>query len=137
MEYQDFKKDFIERTLNIIQTYDGHNDVTLLINCFVGLLILPKEKYHESIPDIDIANDEHDWGITRDCIKQVNCECCGYRLRNIVRQMRNSVAHMKIQSKSKSGEIASIVFSDTRFTAEIPVGVLKQFVIKLAATVIS
>ena len=45
MQYDTIDYDFIKRTLEIIDEYQGDNDVTLLINCCLGLLILPKEKH--------------------------------------------------------------------------------------------
>lgn len=59
MEYSDVVKDFAERTLvNLRQIeslsesgYEAY-EVTQLINSLLGLLIFPKERFHESIPEI-------------------------------------------------------------------------------------
>lgn len=47
--YKQQERDFIERTLNILEQYDSlnvpekeHYEVTLLINCMVGLYYLNK-----------------------------------------------------------------------------------------------
>ena len=53
MEYVNLEIDFIDRTLKILKQYEDrlaekeHNErfeITLLINCLLGLLIVPKEK---------------------------------------------------------------------------------------------
>ena len=44
MEYRDeFERDFMLRTLDIIKDYQGKYDATLVINCLLGLLIVPRE----------------------------------------------------------------------------------------------
>jgi hypothetical protein len=37
----DFQKEFIERSLGLINSYAGNFDVTNLINCLLGLLVVP------------------------------------------------------------------------------------------------
>ncbi len=43
MEYKDFSKNFIERTKDNLRIYSGKCEVTNLINCCLGLIIIPKE----------------------------------------------------------------------------------------------
>lgn len=44
MQYEpDFAKSFMRRTLEIARDYKGPHDATLLINCMLGLLVVPKE----------------------------------------------------------------------------------------------
>ena len=57
--YKDIDTDFALRTLRIIEQYDQAKqpgrenfEVTLLVNCFVGLLILPHERRMRLIPDV-------------------------------------------------------------------------------------
>ena len=57
--YQNIDIDFARRTLKILDQYDelkrsGANnfEVTLLINCLVGLLILPHERRLGAIPEV-------------------------------------------------------------------------------------
>jgi len=47
--YLDQEHDFIVRTLKILEQYENskvqpHYETTLLLNCFVGLLILPQQQ---------------------------------------------------------------------------------------------
>lgn len=47
MEIKYFDKEFVERTKNIVQTQckdDFEYDVTLLLNCMLGLVSLPTER---------------------------------------------------------------------------------------------
>ncbi|MEW6226592.1 MAG: HEPN family nuclease [Bacillota bacterium] len=74
MEYEIFERDFIVRTLKIIRQYEKYVpvseqfEVTLLINCLLGLLVLPKERCYVDIPDVLIEELEG-WGLRADHIK--------------------------------------------------------------------
>lgn len=55
--YKDQEFDFIERTKLIIKQYDdfqiGEKDkfeVTLFLNCLVGLLVLPQQHWFDNLP---------------------------------------------------------------------------------------
>ena len=37
----EFDIEFIERTQQLIMKYDGNTEFTLLINCLLGLIVLP------------------------------------------------------------------------------------------------
>ena len=134
MEYIDFKKDFPERTIDILKNYKGKYEVTLLINCLTALLVLPKEFFYKNIPEEIPCG----WGLTKEHITTVSCEACGDKLREIVRHMRNAIAHLDIKTTNdKNGNIERVKFENrSKFIAEIPVDDLKTFVIKLAQHVI-
>ncbi len=53
MEYKYIEIDFMKRTKKLINDYKGEHRVTLLINCCLGLLVLPKEKHFnvKTLPD--------------------------------------------------------------------------------------
>ena len=99
MQYDTIDYDFIKRTLEIIDEYQGDNDVTLLINCCLGLLILPKERHFDSLPNKQITKNKDYWGLTYRSVT-TDCECRGYKLSNIIRRMRNGVCHFKIETKA-------------------------------------
>src|SRR5258708_21017750 len=77
------KKDFIKRTIDIIEQYDHikdslppekqHED-TLFVNCLMGLLIIAKEEYIKRIPTrvatTDVAGTQID--VTRILITQLS-----------------------------------------------------------------
>ena len=134
MEYTDFKKDFPKRTINILNDYKGEYDVTFLLNCLLALLVLPKEKFYNNIPE----EIQRDWGLTKEHIKKMPCESCGYKLRKIVRHIRNAIVHMRIETTNNDNKNIEIVkFKDLGgFELEISVGDLKTFVIKLVEHVI-
>ena len=134
MEYTNFKKDFPERTLDILNSYNGKYEVSLLLNCLEALLVLPKEYFYERIPD-EIPSG---WGLTKENVKKVPCESCGYKLKEIVRHMRNAIAHLRIETADDyEGNIEMIRLKDGRkFELEISVNKLKTFVTKLTKHII-
>lgn len=77
MNYSNFHVDFIERTLKIIEQYEEMVEpvlpdkevfeVTLLINCLLGLLILPNEHCYNKLPRTKVVELQA-WGIPKDAI---------------------------------------------------------------------
>jgi len=112
MEYKKIENDFVKRTLQLINSYKGEYEVTLLINCCLGLLILPKERHYAKIPSKTIPESGAIWGITRNSLV-VDCPNCGYNLIEVLRHLRNGICHFKIDAEpNNSGEIAKIVIKD-------------------------
>jgi hypothetical protein len=57
-------------------------------------------------------------------------------LRQLVRRLRNSVAHFRVEAEGTEKDIERLKFSDENgFLATIPVNNLKAFVQKLASTI--
>lgn len=139
IKYDDFKKDFPKRTIDIPDRYSSKEkyDITLIINCLTALLILPKERFYNYIPDVDIKNLSG-WGLKKAHVQQVSCTACGYNLTNIVLGMQNAISHMRIETADDyKGNIEMIRFKDLGgFLVEIPVEALRIFVKKLAKHVI-
>lgn len=137
VEYDsNFPKDFMQRTLSIAQKYEGPNDATLLVNCLLGLLVVPKESLVEKIP-LDPFERLADWGINPTSVR--SCGKCdqGYvhqpNLRQLVRRLRNAVAHFKIDPFHQDGQVAGFCFADRNgFEAELTLDEMKAFVTKLA-----
>ncbi len=137
--------DFINRTKKIIEQYDKMElpkeekfEVTLLLNCLVGLLILPQQYWFKSLPTSIITQME--WGISEEQICFIkNGE--QKNVKNIARHLRNSIAHYKFKHfGSESTEISSIKFVDydphnrKTFEAIISIDSIKQFTTKLTNT---
>jgi hypothetical protein len=81
VEYaQQFERDFMRRTLELVRACKGPHAATLLLNCLLGLLIVPKEASLERIPQDPLANLQM-WGIPPDSIKS-----CGAANRAILSQ---------------------------------------------------
>jgi hypothetical protein len=131
-----FARDFMQRTLAIAKRYDGPLDATLLVNCLLGLLIVPREALFEKIPATEFDSIS-EWGISPDPIKSFGrCEF-GHEhrpnLRQIVRRLRNAVAHFKIDPIHESGKVSGYSFRDKNgFRAEFSLVEMKALVIKLA-----
>lgn len=137
MEYDtDFTKSFMSRTLELAQEYEGEYDATLLLNCLLGLLVVPKEKLFLKIPE-DPLETLSKWGIEPTSIK--NFGTCNYghshepNLRQLVRRLRNAVAHFKINPIYQNGEVKGYRFRDSYgFRAELTLTELNHFVTELA-----
>ncbi len=97
MDYNEISRDFAQRTKLLIESYKGEYEVTLLVNCCLGLLIVPKEKDFNKIPDEEIPIKTGIWGINRESIT-VKCEQCGYNLRHVIRRIRNGICHFHIKT---------------------------------------
>ena len=151
MEYELFERDFIVRTLRLVEQYEQHVmkdvpkqeqfEVTLLINCLLGLLVLPKERCYVSIPALPL-DQLNDWGLSPDFIqswgnhpRNLNPEHYGTLL-EVVQRLRNGVAHTHVRPLGNGSEITKLEFTDRNgFRAVFPIGNLKAFVTKLAQSV--
>lgn len=133
---QDFARSFMKRTLAIADDYQGQYDGTLLINCLLGLLVIPHETLHDKIPSAPLSS-LIDWGISPESIKSFGkCEY-GHEhepnLRQIVRRMRNAVSHFKVIPLQRHKEVIGYSFKDRNgFHAEVSLSELKLFVKTLA-----
>jgi HEPN pEK499 p136 len=116
MEYDsDFARSFMKRTLALATEYEGPLDATLLVNCLLGLLIVPKEALIEKIPTTEF-DSLLQWGIKPTSIKTIGrCEY-GHEhnpnLRQLVRRLRNAVAHFRIEPWHSDGQVAGFTFRD-------------------------
>jgi len=133
--YKDIDIDFAKRTLKIIEQYDKAKqpgpenfEVTLLVNCLVGLLILPHERRINVIPDVGIEK-LREWSIDPSFINSWGGKGQRKTLRQLVRRLRNSVAHFHIEAEGTEQDIERLKFSDRNgFSATIPVANLRAFV---------
>ena len=109
--------DFIERTQKIIEQYNSFQlkeeekfEVTLLLNCFVGLLILPQQAWLNYLPETIIS--ENEWGINPDHVIFVsNNETKS--VKNIARHLRNSISHYHFTAFNDiNSNIHGVIFTD-------------------------
>ncbi|MFA9394109.1 MAG: HEPN family nuclease [Halodesulfovibrio sp.] len=130
-EMVELRTEFPQRTLVLLQEYEGLYSETLLLNCLTGLLVLPKER------GVDLSGvsleGEPVWGLQAEFF-EVRCRECGLQLCNVIRQLRNSVAHARVEAVNDGalGRISGFIFRDSGFIANIPVEDLKVFTISLA-----
>lgn len=134
--HSDFEQVLIQRSLELVQQYRGPHDATLLLNCLLGLLIVPKESCLESIP-LDPVSELGKWGIAPDSIRKFGKADDGdgnpQTLRGIVWHLRNSVAHFRIRPIPEKGEVTAFEFSDrSGFLANVQLSELRTFVERLA-----
>jgi hypothetical protein len=123
MEYKDLVKDFATRTkanLALIQTaaktgQDAY-EVTQFINSLLGLLIFPQQEFYDKIPKTKLADLEKDgWPIPRVCnnYKQVR------NLSELLRYLRNSIAHFGLSFTAKKEHIDGIIIWNTLPSGQI------------------
>lgn len=137
MEYEpEFTKSFMSRTLVIVNEYQGPYDATLLINCMLGLLVLPKETLLNKLPDAPFDQFSQ-CGIQPNSIK--NHGRCDYghphelNRRQLIRRMRNAVSHFRVEPFQSPGNVQGFEFKDQNgFHAKLTLQELKEFVIKLS-----
>lgn len=96
----DFDRDFIERTIEILDNCSKYTkyDVTLLLNCLLALVTLPieRKKYHKNI-----LLDSETVNFQKDCvekIKQLKNEDNYYNDNDeyFFNNIRNAIAHLHI-----------------------------------------
>lgn len=133
-----FERSFSEHTLAVVDEYTGQYDATLLINCLLGLLVVPKETVLGAIPETPLSELQK-WGISPASIRDPGV-ARGRRdpdpstLRGLVFNLRHSVAHFKIQPVPKDGEVLAFEFRNDRgLHAVVPIGELRDFVKRLSA----
>jgi len=145
--YKSQESDFISRTLSILDQYDSLKfpkdekyEVTLMLNCMVGLLILPQQEWISHLPTELISKKE--WGIDASHISYLKIgEAKSVNV--IARHLRNSLAHSNfIAFSNKSSEITRVKFVDwdrqqnKTFESEIPIADLKTFLRKFATVML-
>ena len=132
----DFEHSFMQHTLEILHDYKGHFDATILINCLLGLLVIPKEKFLEAIP-LDPLSDLSIWGINPDSIKRTGKKTYKNKnpdtLKGVIYNLRNSVAHFRLKPIPATKEVHSFKFTDLDgFHAVIKLEEMRDFVERLA-----
>ncbi|MGR5130625.1 HEPN family nuclease [Photobacterium swingsii] len=107
--YTDIETEFIERTLRLIEQYneliaelefDEQLNYTLTINCLLGLIVMPKERLVTSISN-ELLSEAYlrDLGLEHSTIGEGIT-----RFRELILQLRNSIAHFMIEVESETNE---------------------------------
>lgn len=155
-EYTNITIDFISRTKDILNKLTDltEYDVTLLLNCCLGLIGMPSEKYSGNANNhaifskklMDVFNDPS-WGITENSIKipKSKKELANKKLTYLVKKIRNGICHFHIKAEAyadlttKNKIIEKINIKDKHpktnslnFEIELSIEQLKTFAIKLA-----
>lgn len=117
-----FDTHFIERTRKIIDGYKGAYNITLLLNCLLGLIVLPSEFYkrqartffEKEIADIPELNDIIQ-GITFNPTKRIGGKqwtADKKNLRNLIKKVRNGVSHQQIECVDNNGNWDRVLIRD-------------------------
>lgn len=134
----DFERSFSEHTLAVVEEYAGLYDATLLINCLLGLLVVPKETALNAIPETPLSDLEQ-WGIAPSSIKTPGVargpkDPDPRTLRGLVANLRHSVAHFRIQPVPREGDVTAFEFRNDRgLHAVVQISELREFVTRLSA----
>lgn len=137
MSYLDnFEHSFMQHTLAIVQEYTGEYAATMLVNCLLGLLVVPKEKFLDAIPAVPLA-DLANWGISPDSVKNpgkpTKANPHPDTLRGLVHNLRNAVAHCNLTPVPRTAEVHSFTFTaDNGMEAVIRLDEMGVFVERLA-----
>jgi hypothetical protein len=132
-----FELSFSEHTLAIVEAYSGKYDATLLINCLLGLLVVPKETMLNAIPETQLSELEK-WGIAPSSIKasgksKGKNDPDPQTLRGLVFNMRHAVAHFNIKPMPSDGDVKAFEFKNDRgLNAVISITELREFVKRLS-----
>lgn len=119
MESTNYKLDFIKRTLEIAEKAVNKDsvlgfteyDVTLLINCMIGIVYVASGLYN------DKCNRNTAFA---DAYLSIQNKYCKYELtdtnkKHQVIAVRDAVAHHFIECKNIDGKIAEVVFTDSEW----------------------
>ena len=135
----DFQQLLIKRSREILKRYRGKHDATILINCMLGLLVVPNQACFDEIPETNKANWQAEWGISpRYIIKEGKHKKNSgeYNLKWFVKDLRDSICHFHLKPIPEYGEVEKFRFwTDAEysgFEAEVPLSELRPFVTKLA-----
>ena len=132
----DFERSFSEHTLQIVRDYDGPFDATIMINCLLGLLVVPKETVLEAIPDSPLT-ELPGWGIKTESIRSpgrpTKTNPHPETIRGLVANLRHSVAHFSIHPVPATNEVHSFRYiNNSGLDAVISLSEMKDFVMKLS-----
>ncbi|MHC4416206.1 MAG: HEPN family nuclease [Planctomycetota bacterium] len=131
-----FYRSFLARTLEQVRSRSGSADPADLLNCLLGLLVVPREASFARIPEEPLSN-LREWGISRKSIKNLGTCPCGNghprTLRQLVGSLRSAVAHFDVKPQQTNGTCTGFEFCDgSGFHAVIKTTELRTFVERLA-----
>ena len=129
----DFEIEFIKRTKDILNDYKGEHDVSILLNCLLGLLIIPKEQCFKLFPETALDGS---WGIKE--INVISHTLPSLNHKNVITKMRNPLAHLRFRPVPIKGKVESISFKDRGdFELVIELENLKILALKVADVALS
>lgn len=132
----DFEHSFVDHTLKVLQSYDGQYDATILVNCLLGLLVVPKESFLQAIPEEPLSELGR-WGIEPASIRSpgrpTRTNPNPETLRGLVVNLRHAVAHFSIEPVPASSDVHSFRYTnDSGLEAVVSLKEMRAFVNALA-----
>ncbi len=118
-----FDIEFIDRTQNIIKEYKGIYNITLLLNCLLGLVVLPSEYYRRKTykffdkdiseyPKLNKLTSEISFTPTKYNYKTKQHENDKTTLKNLIKKVRNGISHQHIECVDKKGKWTGVTIRD-------------------------
>jgi hypothetical protein len=117
----EFDIEFIHRTKQIIEGYKGQYNVTLLLNCLLGLIVLPSEFYKRkrySFFDKDVTEYPELADLTNGMFF-VPTKNSGRNwvpdkttLKNLIKKIRNGISHQQIEANGTGEKWQRVVIRD-------------------------
>ena len=134
--FNNFERLFMQRSLELVDTYQGEYETTQLLNALIGLLFFPNERMSDLIPEKSLLDIEA-WGFRQDCIMNAGAHKTPQEihLRELVKRLRNAVAHCKVSPfPDDHRQCEGFFFLDRNgFEAKIPKDQLKNLMRGLLA----
>jgi hypothetical protein len=139
-----FQRALIDRSLLLIQEYSGPYDATLLLNCLLGLVLVPHAQCFVTMPLDPLDEFPKKWGIPLAAIlkqgdyrtdRKRNPEKLAYYcFRFFVNDLRDAIAHCFFRPIPENGEVTAFQFWNDHhnFSAEIRINDLRVFGERLA-----
>ena len=132
-----FERSFSEHTLKLVQGYNGPFEATIMLNCLLGLLVVPKETVLKAIPESPLS-ELPKWGISEASIKNPGRKTTANprpaTLRGLVTNLRHAVAHFRIKPIPATEDVHSFEYTNRDgLHAVISLSGMRSFVEKLSA----
>jgi hypothetical protein len=117
--YRNFELEFVQRTLALITQYEGfiytqpferQYNYTLLVNCLLGLIVMPKEKSFTYLPKERLTNEmKKEMGLMDSIVNEEITT-----LQDLIISLRHSIAHFdfEINSNDENFLFDEIIFNN-------------------------
>lgn len=140
MELNKFEIEFVERTRDFLKEYSGEYDMSIIINCTLGLIFMPNEK-------IPKANSTSFWDTEIDKIpnlpsfqlhifkpiKRIKKQKIVFypkTLKVLLKKIRNGLAHQRIQPINENGKFTGVVirnyFNQGKYDQDLEISFSQQ-----------
>ena len=112
MDYHTLVEDFARRTRSNLEALRRLQDggvevfeVTALLNSMLGLLVFPQQSYVNRLPEVPLVELAREgWPVPTFEVGHVEAQ----NLKQLVRMLRNAIAHFNIQFEAPQGQISGL-----------------------------